>query len=228
MTSIGSLVNLLASEARGSVGNRVFSRNAYTAYDRARTPPTGLPSFAQTRMRLLMSQSTARWTSPAAAHERPFWTAYAANVHRHNALGHPFLDQGRNWFLGADLLRHVAFQPTIFKAPREYRRTSLTPFTVRYFPLTDVIRVSFNESDEWHDHRSDRLILFATAGLPLTTYGKNQPYRYLGNIRGDQASPAGFRPILPLAGGQAFFIRGVALSSSNYMSRSHWARGIGF
>ncbi len=175
-----------------------------------------------------MTASVARWASSSADLERPYWNAYAANVHRHNALGHPFIDQGRNWFLGADLLRTVAFSTTIFKAPREYRRTHLTPFTVRYFALTDVIRVTFNEADEWHDFRDSFLILFATAGLSLNTYSRCQPYRYLGRIRGTQSSPADLRPILPLAGGQAFFVRGVALNTSNYMSRSHWARGIGF
>lgn len=175
-----------------------------------------------------MAASSTRWASPAAAYERPFWKAYATNVHRHNALGQPFIDQARNWFLGADVLRTLAYHTTIFKAPREYRRTSLTPFTVRFHAIRDIITVTFNEADEWHNFRESILILFATAGLPLTTYGKHQPYRYLGHVKGHLASPQNFRPILPLVGGQAFFVRGVALTSSNYMSRSHCTRGVGF
>lgn len=228
MHSIATLVATLASEARGSVGDRVFSRNPFGPYNRARTAPTGLPSFAQIRIRNLMTAASARWASLAADVERPFWNRYARLVHRHNALGQPFIDQGRNWFIGADVLRHVAYFTTIFKAPREYRRTSLTPFTVRYFTLTDILRVSFEISDEWHNHRDSLLILFQSHAVPPTTFGRCRPYRYLGFIRGDQASPANFRPIFPIAPGQAFFVRGVALNTSNYMSRSHWARGYGF
>lgn len=226
MTSIDSLASTLTAEARGSVGDRVFSRNATGPYSRARTPPTGLPSFAQTRQRNLMTAASSRWANLMPSFERPHWYAYAARVPRHNALAQPFIDQPRNWFLGTDILRTVAYENTIFKAPRQFRRTHLTPFSVIYYALTDLIHVTFDPSDEWHDQRTDLLILFQSQPVSPGTYSRCQPYRYLGHVKGRQTPPAKFRPVWRPYAPQCFFVRGIALTNTNYMSRSHYARGI--
>lgn len=228
MTSIPALVQQLTSEARGSVGAFTFSRNRDGSYVRARTVPTDPASFAQQAQRLRMTQSSSRWATLISARETALWKSYAAQVDRHNALGKAFHDQGRNWFLAMDLLRTQCTHASIFKAPRQNRRTHLSDFDCRYFTLTDIIRITPNPNDEWRWSPNDLMILFQSPAVSSAVTYHRAPFRYLGHIHGNQALPANFRPVFPIPGGNWFFIRARALTVNNYLSRSVYSRGAAF
>jgi hypothetical protein len=68
------------SEARGSIGGIVFSRNAGGAYMRTRTTPVHPNSLLQAQAKSLFSAAVNTFTNTLSAGERTAWKSYASVV----------------------------------------------------------------------------------------------------------------------------------------------------
>jgi hypothetical protein len=81
--TLGSMV----TDARGSVGGVVYSRNKGGAYSRARVAPINRNTPAQTLVRANFGANSKGWSASLTAGERTAWTAFAAANPRVNILG---------------------------------------------------------------------------------------------------------------------------------------------
>lgn len=81
--TLGSMV----TDARGSVGGTVYSRNKGGAYSRARVAPINRNTPAQTLVRANFASNAKSWSGVLTQPQRTAWTAFAAANPRVNILG---------------------------------------------------------------------------------------------------------------------------------------------
>jgi hypothetical protein len=87
------------TDARGSVGGTVFSRNKGGAYGRARVAPINRNTPAQTAVRNNFGLNTKLWSSSLTADQRAAWTAFAAANPMINRLGASIVISGIAMFM---------------------------------------------------------------------------------------------------------------------------------
>lgn len=100
-------LSTLISEARGSTGGTVFSRNRAGAYTRNRTKPVDPSSPKQNIQRTIMSGSVVAWRN-LTADQRDLFNAKALSTSFTNRIGESFHPSGMNLFMrGHQLLLAV-------------------------------------------------------------------------------------------------------------------------
>ncbi|MCK4959096.1 MAG: hypothetical protein KAT00_06840 [Planctomycetes bacterium] len=103
LVKLGALV----SEARGSTGGTVFSRNRYGAYTRNRTKPVDPSTAGQNDQRTRMSNSVVQWRALTDA-QRIAFNAKALVTDFTNRIGESFHPSGMNLFIrSANLLQQA-------------------------------------------------------------------------------------------------------------------------
>lgn len=111
------------SDARGSVGGTVFSRNAAGAIMKQRTTPTYPATQKQQDIASGLSTVIDDWKNALTTAQRDAWNSLAANTSLPNKIGEMFTPSGLNLFVKANMLLdfasmgHVTVPPVAAVAP---------------------------------------------------------------------------------------------------------------
>lgn len=140
----------MISEARGSVGGTVFSRNRHGQYTRQRSKPVNPNSPRQVLARDRFNTLATYWRDTLLQAQRDAWDLYADNTNWINGVGQVTNLTGMNQFLRSNNFRLVAGKtvvsaaPVVFGIPEQedlwtFAADSTTQqITVSYTFLTDV------------------------------------------------------------------------------------------
>ncbi len=184
----------IVSEARGSIGGTVFSRNRSGAYIRSRTKPTNPNTSAQQAVRAVMAFLTNRWSQDLTAVQRTAWNLYGASVVMLNGLGENINLSGFNHYIRSNsILKRTANTlvddgPTIFEIPDADPTLAITASEA-----TQLISVVFDDSLAWANETDGWLWTFQ--GTPQNAQRNffNGPWKALSSVAGDDKTP----PVTP-------------------------------
>ncbi len=180
----------IVSDARGSIGGTVFSRNRGGAYIRSRTKPINPNTPGQQEVRAVMAFLTNRWSQNLTATQRDAWNLYAASVVMQNGLGESINLTGFNHFIRSNSILQrtgntvVNDGPTIFEIPDADNTLAVTASEA-----TQLLSVVFDDSLAWANEADGYLWTFQ--GTPQNAQRNffGGPWRALSSIAGDAKTP---------------------------------------
>lgn len=198
------------AEMRGSIGGTVFSRNRYGAIARNRTKPVDPGTSFQLEVRALMGQVRAAFFQTLTDAQRAAWNQYANNVSMPNKLGEPINLTGYNMYCRSNIPilqaggTRVDDGPTDFSLPEQDGSVVVTTTAA-----TKAVSVAYDDTALWCDEDGGLMLVYESAPQnPGVNYFKG-PFRYLGVIEGDSAtppsSPEAFTSAFEMAAGQKQF-----------------------
>ncbi len=206
----------LIAEARGKVGDVVFSRNAYAAYVRDHVIPANPNTASQQNVRADMTAASQKWQTLTDV-QRKQWESQACEFTRRNIFGDEVCLNGYNWFIRASLNRLAAgffilTVPIYPPAPIQYHLDSLVADTT-----AGTMTIAWSPAN----HINHRIIVYATPGMSTGINFVKSEYRQIASILFAQTSPRNIAAdyiavfgALPVAGTKVFVkIRGVNTSS---------------
>jgi len=119
----------IATDARGKLGDIVYSKNRWSSYARTKTIPTNPKTGAQTFVRTIMTNGSRYWSASLTAAQRASWNSFAKLLKRSNTLGQDYLFTGFHAFLQAYMNNFIEGNnviPTPPALPLATQPTSLT------------------------------------------------------------------------------------------------------
>jgi hypothetical protein len=168
----------------------VWSHNRAGPYVRNRAVPTNPNTARQIAVRENAQTLSIAWFVDLTTDQRANWENYAANVAWTNKLGQAIVLTGQNHFVRSNMPRLQAGMDRIDDAPViQQIAAPAAALTLSGSEATQLISVAFNTADPWVDEDDAALIVYA--GRPINssrTFYKG-PWRYLGVILGDNATP---------------------------------------
>lgn len=200
----------IITQASGSVGGMTYSRNKGGMYIRARAIPTNPNTALQQAVRNAVTQLSNFWVDTLTAAQRTSWELYADNVPVINRLGDSVLIPALSHYVRSNTPRLQNGLPRVDTAPSTFDLGPFTDPTFAVEPLTDLISVTFDNTDDWANEDDSAMIIYASAPQnPTINYWKG-PYRLAGKIDGDSVTPPTSpqtmdMPIGIEAGQKAFF-----------------------
>jgi hypothetical protein len=117
------------SDARGSVGGTVFSRNTGGAYTRARVAPINRKTPAQSLVRSNFGLNSKMWSGTLTADQRAAWTLFAQSNPVPNRLGDSIILSGLAMFNKLNQVLAQILQPPLLDAPADLSVPALAPAT---------------------------------------------------------------------------------------------------
>lgn len=171
----------LLTDARGSLGGTVFSRNPYGRYTRARTAPTQPRTPLQVSHRVVFATAAAYWRTlgrPAVAQ----WNAYAATLSHTDSLGQTSAPSGFTTFVSRWINRSLLSETGPPYIPSPELHAPVIPFTIAAATLTGGILLNLVlTSPNDFGGAEGNLVFAATPGLsPGITFVARTGYRTLG------------------------------------------------
>ncbi len=175
------------ADIRGSVGGTTFARNHYGNYCRNRTKPYNPNSPDQLRARAAVAMLSTYWRDTMSAAQRSAWNAYAAGTNWLNSLGQTIKLTGQAHFVRSQTIRLLVgdsvnpVAPTTPGIPDQ--ATAWTPsadISDNEISIDFTFPVTVNSQD------------YAFFVSQPTSVGRSffaGPWRFLGSINGDSASP---------------------------------------
>lgn len=175
------------SEIRGSSNGVTFSRNRFGQYIRQRSVPVNPQSSRQAVVRGRFSDLATRYRDVLTPAQRSAWELYASNTSWLNKLGQSVYLTAQNQFIRSNLVALAGGLTPYDDAPTEFgipdQETDWTPTASE---ATQLISVAFT-----FDTSTDDQLWVFYMGKPRSAsrvfYAG--PWRYIGNITGDNASP---------------------------------------
>lgn len=178
------------SDARGSVGGTVFSRNKSGAYMRNRTVPTDPGTTPQTKIRACMGQVRNAWFHVLTDAQRAAWAVYATNTPLTNRLGDSFNATGWNMFARAAVMALYNDLDIIADAPTDFSLAEQdATLTITVSEATQLISVAFDDTMDWLDEDDAYLVVYASRPQNETVNYFKGPYLIAGKIAGDSVTP---------------------------------------
>jgi hypothetical protein len=107
------------SDARGSVGGTVFSRNTGGAYTRQRVAPINRNTPKQTVVRQNFAGNSKMWSATLTADQRQAWTLFAQANPVPNRLGDSIILSGLAMFNGLNQTLSQILAPPVLDAPSD-------------------------------------------------------------------------------------------------------------
>lgn len=180
----------------GSIGGCTFSRNRSGAYIRNRSIPVNPTSAAQVLVRGALATLVARWTSVLTAAQRTAWETWAANTPQVDSLGNPINITGQNAYVKMNTLRIQTSTAVVDVAPIIFANAVLTPpAIVSATGSTDVLSISFTNTDLWATAVGGKLLVFVGRPQNPSKVFFAGPYRFAGTINGAVTPPTSPLPI---------------------------------
>jgi hypothetical protein len=177
------------TQASGSVGGLTFAHNKGGLYTRARSIPTDPGSPDQTQRRGVFSGLASDWVLVLSPAQRQSWADYAANVPLIDSLGEARTIPPLAQYVRSNTVRLLAGLTKLNGAPALYTLGSLAPISVTASSGTQLLTISFDETDDWPTTNNSALVILASRSQNLSTNFFKGPYRFAGAILGDALSP---------------------------------------
>ena len=213
----------IVSDARGSLGGTVFSRNKSGAYARQRTAPINPQSSRQSAIRAIMADVSQSWFDSLSGAQRSEWAVYASNVPAKNKLGESINLSGFNQYVKSNVaamnasLAAVLDGPAIFTLPGED-----TSFDSAISEATQLLSITFDDARAWVDEDESGMII--QMGIPQNDSIEffDGPWRHAGTIPGDgttaPTTPATIAVPFPVVANQKVWTRGRIFRNDGRMS----------
>ncbi|MBA7580373.1 hypothetical protein ES708_22264 [subsurface metagenome] len=188
----------VVSDARGSVGGTVFSRNAAGAYMKQRTTPTWPGKPKQINITTLLSTVIDDWKTALSTPERDAWNSLAAVTSLPNKLGEQFSPSGWNLFMKANMMLDLTGQDHITAAPV----AAIAPapqLTIVHSPGTGLRVVAIGN---WDTSPSGKILYHDHLNGPLSVNYYKGPYTYTISVEFSafDTLPLALRSSSPLIG----------------------------
>lgn len=217
----------IVSDARGSLGGAVFSRNGSGAYVRQRTTPINPKTQRQSDIRAIWASVTKDWDLLLSQAERDAWEVYAANLVESNKLGEDIRHSGFNQYQSANVTSINAGLTAIVDAPGTFVRPGEDLlFEAAISEASQEISIVFDDSLDWVNQSGAAYIV--RMGIPKGQ-GVNffdGPYRQAGVILGDDTTPPTSPETMavpyPVVSGQKIFVEAKIMEGDG--SISDWFR----
>lgn len=174
----------IATSISGSTGGTTYTRTRSGMVMRARAIPVNPSSLAQTQVRQIFGNLSARW-SVLSSVQRTAWETYAANVSVVNKLGDPIFLTGQQMYVRCNAVRQRSGFAVIDDGPTTMVGATLGATTASVAAATGVISVTFNETDPWVDEDDAGLNVFISHDKGVGVNYHRGPYRLAGSIDGD-------------------------------------------
>ena len=174
----------------GSIAGTVFARNKYGNYARARTKPVNTNSTSQQAIRNAISSVVGQWLSTLTQTMRDNWITYAGSVAAKNRLGESINLSGFNHFVRSNSFRVyagldvVTAGPSVFALPDKDGLFAITLDTG-----AQKISVAFDDTADWCSEDGAVMAIYASGPQSRSRKFFGGPYRLIGTIVGDSASP---------------------------------------
>jgi hypothetical protein len=218
------------TEASGSTGGLVASRNRGGAYFRKRTVPVNPNSTFQQTVRSGLAFLAAAWGNVLTAEQRAAWDAYALNVPIADSLGAPRNVGGLGMYVRSNVPRINAGLTRIDDAPTIFDVGEFTaPVVGTVDASASTLSLAFTETDAWVNEEGSAMIVQISAGQNSTINYFKGPYRFAGNIEGGIApptSPAVLTVPFPVAVGQRVFVEAKVSRADGRLSATFRGNGI--
>jgi hypothetical protein len=177
-------------DIRGSIGGKVYSRNRYGPYIKARVKPVNPNSARQQAARLAFSDAAVSWSQVLDDAQRTAWNLYGSSVPVVNRLGQQIYLSGFNHYVRSNSailqvsLNTVPDGPTIFTLPG-----ADGAFVPTISEAAQQISVVFDDTRDWQAEDDAYMYIYMSQPRsPGRTY-IGGPYRFAGEIVGEVASP---------------------------------------
>lgn len=196
-------------QASGSIAGNTFARNRFGNYMRARTKPVNPNSTYQADVRTFLAYLAEYWHETLTAAQRTAWNTYAAAVAMKNRLGETVYVTGFNMFLRTNIVRLQCENnlcpnaPTVLSLPDKD-----TVFAISASAATGLISITWDDTTPWGDVAASIMALYQGVPQLVTRNFFNGPWRYLGNIPGNQNSPTDKAAVFTLVQGQKIWCYG--------------------
>jgi hypothetical protein len=177
------------SQASGSIGGTTFSHNRGGMYTRNRVIPTDPGSSYQQAIRSAMATLAAWWSQTLTAQQRIDWRLYASSTAMTNRLGDSVFLTGQQHFIRANVPRLQAGIAVVEDAPVVFNLGSYTLPTFGTVDGSPSFEIAYTNTDAWAATDDGYMLVY---GSPPQSAGRNffkGPWRYLGKLDGDTASP---------------------------------------
>jgi hypothetical protein len=182
--------------ASGSVGGCTYSRNRSGQYIRSRAVPVNPSSSGQTTVRAALATLVARWAGTLTAAQRTAWENWAANTPQVDSLGNPINITGQNAYIKMNVIRIQTGTSVIDLAPSIFANAVLTPpGIVSATGSTDVISVSYTNTDLWATAVGGKLCVYVGRPQNPSKVFFAGPYRFAGTVNGAGTPPTSPSPI---------------------------------
>jgi len=176
----------IVTDAHGSVGGLVFSKNRYGQYGRDRITPVNPKSARQSAIRAIIAEVSARWLGVATEAQRAAWDVFGANVPSTNKLGEVIFLTGFNRFVQSNVaagnagLSYIETAPIIFTLPGED-----TAYNSEIDAGTGKLTITFDDTHDWVDE--DAAAMIVQMGIPQNASRSffDGRWRHAGVILGD-------------------------------------------
>lgn len=188
--SDASLLDVLATEARGAMGHLVGSRNASASYLRARVVPRDRKTVQQLDLRDRFLNAAHRWRTLLAGFERLRWADYAASLFASNRTGRSVRLTAQVLWMRHAVLRSQAGLSLVRSPPPLGAHVSADPtFAATVEAVTEVMTAYFDDTASWCPRRHAGLMIWASHPLKLTQLAPPTWFRYVTTILGSPSAP---------------------------------------
>lgn len=174
----------------GKIAGNVYARNRYGQYARSWAKPTNPRTALQTAVRALASTLGDAWQSALTDAQREAWRDYAAAVPMKNRLGETMLLSGFNHYYRSNAALLNAGLPRVDDGPTVLSLPAQDPtFAIAATAATGQIAVTFDDTADWVSEDDAALMLSIGAPQNSNIQFFGGPWRYAGNILGDNGTP---------------------------------------
>ncbi len=179
------------TQMSGSIGGTTFARNSSGNYARARTTPVNPQSSRQTAVRASLAFLADAWSQDLTPAQRDAWRDYASAVVMTNRLGESTFHSGYNHFQRSNSIRKRsalgvrADGPIILEIPAQDPTMNMTASED-----LQTIAVNFDAGLAWANEDSAHCVIFQGQPQNAQVNFFDGPWRILGVLNGDSASPA--------------------------------------
>jgi hypothetical protein len=180
----------IIASGSGSIAGVTFSHNRGGLYVRARTIPTNPNTVFQQAVRGFMSQLNVLWSTVLTPSQRAQWDSYAEAVPLPNALGDPRNVGGKGMYIRGNVPRLQVGLLRVDDGPTNHTLAAMTnPNLVSATVTTDVLSVSFDNTDDWASQDAGALLCWGSRPTNVTRQFFKGPYRFAAGIPGDSVTP---------------------------------------
>jgi hypothetical protein len=176
----------MVTDARGSVGGTVYSRNKGGAYSRARVAPINRNTPAQTQVRANFGNNAKAWSTVLDALQRTEWTNFAAANPRVNILGASIILSGIAMYQSLNQVLVQIGSAPISDPPPDLSVPALSPIET-VTAVAETPQISFTTPEPTGNNA--RYYTFATRPLSPGATPQTSDFRFVAALNETALTP---------------------------------------